>query len=246
MAFRAVLFDVGDTLWHAPAALPAAEFRRLAALRAKQSLASMGVQFENAGSASRAAWSALESANRHARATGYAEPDYGEVARMALHAIGLQLTREQAAEFLEAIYVSGVEGGKQAYPDAREALETLAARGFKLAVVTNRAFGGTRFRDDLAAMALSIEWDAVVVSVEVGFLKPHPAIFEEALRQLGVTANQALMVGNSLAEDVAGAQRIGIAGAWRRSLPDAESVIPDFEFTELSDLIALPALAKAG
>ena len=53
------------------------------------------------------------------------------------------------------------------------------------------------------------------------------------------------MVGNSLAEDVAGAQALGIAAAWKRSAPDAEGVIPDFTFDELSELLAWDALREA-
>ncbi len=245
MAFRAVFFDVGDTLWHAEGAPPPLEFRRLATARARECLASLGIRFPDPAAASRVAWDAMEAAIRHARATGYAEPDYAEVTRAALAPLGLRMSAGQAGEFLESIYVSGVEGGKAAYPDARAALDTLRARGFRLAIVTNRAFGGARFRDDLASMGLDIDWEAIVVSVEVGFLKPHPAIFERALACLNLRPADALMVGNSLADDIAGAQQAGIAAAWRRSPPDAEGVVPEFAFTSLSDLAALPALARA-
>jgi putative hydrolase of the HAD superfamily len=57
-----------------------------------------------------------------------------------------------------------------------------------------------------------------------------------------VSASKALMVGNSLAEDVAGAQKLGIAAAWRRSAPDAEGVMPDFVLDEVADLLELPEL----
>jgi FMN phosphatase YigB (HAD superfamily) len=50
------------------------------------------------------------------------------------------------------------------------------------------------------------------------------------------------MVGNSLAEDVAGAQRLGMAAAWRRSAPDAEGVIPDYVFDEVRELLDIPEL----
>jgi len=55
---------------------------------------------------------------------------------------------------------------------------------------------------------------------------------------------EALMVGNSLAEDVAGAQAVGIRAAWRRSAPDAEGVTADVTFDELSELLALPELQR--
>lgn len=237
MAFRAVLFDIGDTLWHAADAPPPAEFRRLAAERAGAFLDSISRTTDDPGLAARVAWDALEDAMRLARLTDRREPDYAAVAQSALDAVGLKLARHEAAGLMEAIYVSGVEGGKAAYPGARELLDTLRSRGFKLGIITNRAFGGERFREDLRAAGLDIGWDANVISVEVGFLKPHPAIFERALHDLAEPGPRTVMVGNSLAEDIAGAQAFHMATAWKRSQPDAEGVNPDFVFDDVTELL---------
>ncbi|MCC7366750.1 MAG: HAD family hydrolase [Dehalococcoidia bacterium] len=244
MPFRALLFDIGDTLWHARNAPPPAVFRSLAAERAAAFLRELGVRCADPALVARTAWDAMEQAMRHARATDLVEPDYGETARRALEEIGLLLDREVAGRLLEATYVSGVEGGKAPYADAGHVLAELRHRGFRLAVVTNRAFGGERFRADLRDAGLDIGWDAETVSVEVGYLKPHPEIFAHALGQLGLSAARCLMVGNSLAEDVAGAQRVGMAAAWRRSAPDAADVRAEYEFDELTELLAIPELQE--
>ena len=242
MPLRAVLFDIGDTLWHSRAAPPPAEFRRLAAERAALTLRELGIHHADPAVVARTAWVALENAMRAARSNDCVEPDYHAVSRSALAGIGLDLTQEQAGYLLEATYISGIEGGKSPYPDAAPTLLELRRRGFLLATITNRAFGGERFRSDLRAAGLDIGWDAEAVSVEVGFLKPHRAIFEFAIEQLRVSADEALMVGNSLAEDILGAQRLGIRTAWRRCAPDAEGVMPDYVFDEVADLLALPVL----
>jgi putative hydrolase of the HAD superfamily len=52
--------------------------------------------------------------------------------------------------------------------------------------------------------------DAVVTSAAVGSRKPDPAIFTHALALAGTAAAQARHVGDSLAEDVAGARACGI------------------------------------
>ena len=242
MSLRAVLFDIGDTLWHSEGAPPAEEFRRLAAERAGEALRELGLSHADPSLVSRVAWNALEAAMEEARLTDLVEPDYGEVTQKAMRELGLELSRDQAAYLLESTYISGIEGGKAPYDDAAAVLGELRRRGFLLAVVTNRAFGGERFRADLRDAGLDIGWDAEAVSVEVGFLKPHPALFEHALDQCGVRAQDALMVGNSLAEDIAGAQKLGMLAAWRNSAPDAEGVTPDFVFDELTDLLELPVL----
>jgi putative hydrolase of the HAD superfamily len=245
MRLRAVLFDIGDTLWHSRAAPPPEEFRRLAAERVAGWLRANGVSFDDPALLARTTWDAMESAMREARATDLVEPNYGEVARAAAGMLGLDLPARDAAGLLEASYVSGIEGGKAPFPDAAEVLLELRRRGFRLGAVTNRAIGGERFRADLRDAGLDIGWDAEAVSVEVGYLKPHPAIFQRALDELGVQPDEALMVGNSLAEDVTGAQRLGMAAAWRRSAPDAEGVVPDFAFDELTELLAIPCLERA-
>ncbi len=242
MPFRAVLFDIGDTLWHSRGAPPVEEFRRLAAQRAAEELRKLGVNHADPATVARSAWTALEDAMRRARATDLVEPDYAAVSQAALGRLGIDLSRTQAGELLEATYVSGIEGGKSPYPDARETLLALRRRGFLLATVTNRAFGGERFRADLRDVGLDIGWDAEAVSVEVGYLKPHPAIFRFALDRLDARPSDVLMVGNSLAEDVAGAQAVGIAAAWKRSAPDAEGVRPDFVFDQLAELLDRPEL----
>lgn len=244
MPFRAILFDIGDTLWHSRAAPPPEEFRRLAAARAADFLAELGIHHDDPALVARAAWTAMEDAMRAARSTDWVEPDYGEVSRRALEALGLSLSRDQAGALLEATYISGIEGGKAPFEDAAAVLVELRRRGFRLAVVTNRAVGGERFRSDLRDAGLDIGWDAEAVSVEVGYLKPHRAIFEFALSRLGIRAVEGLMVGNSLAEDIVGAQAVGMAAAWRRSPADAEGVVPDYTFDELRELLELPDLEE--
>ena len=126
--FRAILFDIGDTLWHSGGAPPPEEFRRLAAERAAAQLLALGLSHPDPSLVARAAWDAMEDAMRRARNTDLMEPDYGAVSQAALAGLGLYLNRDQAAALLEATYISGIEGGKAAFPDARETLLRTAAR----------------------------------------------------------------------------------------------------------------------
>ncbi len=89
MAYRAVLFDIGDTLWHSADAPPAAEFRRIAAERARDFLRDAGLTHPDPARVSRVAWDALETAMKRARATDRIEPDYAAITRNALADAGL-------------------------------------------------------------------------------------------------------------------------------------------------------------
>jgi putative hydrolase of the HAD superfamily len=53
---------------------------------------------------------------------------------------------------------------------------------------------------------------AAISSSEHGFMKPHPSIFEAALAEAGVTAAEAMMVGDSMSHDIEGARRAGMRG----------------------------------
>jgi putative hydrolase of the HAD superfamily len=214
----------------------------MAAARARTFLESRGRESGGADAYARTAWDALIDAMVRAEATTRVEPDYTAEARAALERAGLSLERAETEAFLDAIYISGAEGGKRAFPEAPDVLRELKRRGLLLATVTNRAFGGERFRRELREADLDPGWDAHAISVEAGYLKPHAALFEHALRELAVAPAEALMVGNSLLEDVAGAARLGIHTAWRRSPPDAEGVEPDVTVDSLDELLALPCL----
>jgi HAD superfamily hydrolase (TIGR01549 family) len=56
--------------------------------------------------------------------------------------------------------------------------------------------------------------DFLVTSEDVGVLKPAAAIFEAALKEAGVAAREAVMVGDNWASDVVGATLAGIRPVW--------------------------------
>ncbi len=93
------------------------------------------------------------------------------------------------------------------YDDVRPALERLRARGLRLGLVSNthRCLDTFRRHFDLNPFI-----DAGVSSSDHGYMKPHPSIFEAALRALDVDAAEALMVGDSLSHDVSGAHQAGM------------------------------------
>ena len=82
---------------------------------------------------------------------------------------------------------------------------------------------------------------------EVGWRKPHPAIFERALEGLGVAAERTLFVGDSLAIDLAGAAAVGMRtcqALWFRADDDPAAAEPDFRaFTQMDVLTAVKRLS---
>jgi putative hydrolase of the HAD superfamily len=94
-----------------------------------------------------------------------------------------------------------------AYPDAAPVLRSLRAAGCRLVVVSN---WDVSLGERLSQTGLAPLLDEVVSSAAVGVLKPRPAPFERALELAGVSAADAWHVGDSVDEDVRGAQAAGI------------------------------------
>lgn len=95
----------------------------------------------------------------------------------------------------------------RAYPEVPEVLAELGELGLKRLVVSN---WDVSLHDVLAQTGLASLLDAVVISAEVGASKPDPAIFERALALAGVSADEALHVGDTIDVDLAGARAAGL------------------------------------
>jgi putative hydrolase of the HAD superfamily len=117
------------------------------------------------------------------------------------------------------------------FEDVMPVLEELRRAELRLGLVSN---GIRDLREFVVHHRLDV--DAVIGSRAHGYVKPHPTIFQAALQQLGVEPEVAVMVGDSLEEDVKGARALGL----RAILMDREDRHPEFE-ERLTDLYGLPA-----
>jgi len=122
----------------------------------------------------------------------------------------------------------------------REVLNRLKKR-FRLAVVSNFDYTPT-VRLILDRESITRCFETIVVSDEVGWRKPSPIIFHEALRRLALAPADVLFVGDRPEIDVLGAKRVGMAAAWinpeEEKLPEGMPA-PDFEIRSVTDLECL-------
>ena len=93
------------------------------------------------------------------------------------------------------------------YDDVKPVLRQLHGSGLRLGLISNTHRCLTSFRSHFE---LEPFITGAVSSSDHGFMKPHPSIFEAALRELDVVAEDALMVGDSISHDVEGARRLGM------------------------------------
>ena len=95
----------------------------------------------------------------------------------------------------------------RAFDDSRPALDELRGAGLRLVCVSNWDIS---LPEVLGRCGLDDAIDGVVTSAGSGVRKPDPAIFAAALELAGCGANEAVHVGDTVAEDVAGAGAAGI------------------------------------
>jgi HAD superfamily hydrolase (TIGR01549 family) len=118
------------------------------------------------------------------------------------------------------------------YEDSLPVLEELRRYGLKLGLVSNT---GRDLDEFVRHHALDV--DAAIGSRAHGRTKPHETIFRALLEALAVEPADAVMVGDSLEDDVGGALALGIGAI----LLDRERRHPDYDGIRLEDLYGLPA-----
>lgn len=97
------------------------------------------------------------------------------------------------------------------FPDAVPVLARLHGT-YRLAIITN---GFTETHEArVAPLELGRFFDHVVMAGDLEMVKPDPAVFHYAMRLLGVTADQSVMVGDRFNRDVEGAHAAGMRAVW--------------------------------
>ena len=126
----------------------------------------------------------------------------------------------------ELLRLYGVQGRKQleagravlqqesdaveVFDGVKDTLLQLKERGFLLGIVTDTVLPISTKLRWFERGGFGHVWDAVTASCDVGIRKPNPGIYQAALRQLGVTAEEAVFVGHN-ASEIRGAKNVGLA-----------------------------------
>lgn len=251
---KAVLFDLGDTLWHFPSMPPVQKIRSETVARLRRLVESWGFEFtEGRYYLGRDIRLAIEDATHKAFHGDAVDPGYPRICRRIAREHGMDLTLEQAEELWETWNLGGAFLGRRLFPDALDTLEWLRKGGYRIGCVTNRGYSGPRFHEELQDLGLAAFFEETVVSCDVGYMKPHPRIYLRALEAMRLRPAETAMVGDSLHADVGGSKELGMVAIWRRPVEDEPveetedepkedepSIAPDFTIDTLADLKDLP------
>jgi HAD superfamily hydrolase (TIGR01549 family) len=257
-SIKAVFFDLGDTLWHFPSMPPVEVIRGETMKRVSRLVESWDEKItEKRLFLARDIRMEMEVETSRAFHGDSIDPDYADICRRVAARHGMKLTAEQGAELWEVWNLGGQFLGRTLFPDTLETLQWLAERGFRLGSVTNRGYGGPRFWEELRDLGLAELFEVVAVSCDIGYMKPHPRIFEYALEAMSLAPEETAMVGDSLRADVEGARAQGMMTIWRRppldepveaasDPPEVEgNVRPDYTVDSIGEIRGLPPFADS-
>jgi putative hydrolase of the HAD superfamily len=130
--------------------------------------------------------------------------------RRVFRAIGIGLGETQV-DLVASAYRAGYVSARRVVDGAVALLEAVK-RHASIAIVSNNLADEQREKLEFCGLAPFV--DVLIVSEEAGMSKPDPAIFQIALDRVGATREEAVMLGDSWAADIAGAARAGIRSIW--------------------------------
>ncbi|MEM9406435.1 MAG: HAD family hydrolase [Acidobacteriota bacterium] len=156
--------------------------------------------------------------------------------------VNLELDDPQAlAEY--ARYRRDYDDACRLVAGSRELLDELARRGLRLGIITNNLVSEQTAK--LRQLDLHETFEVVTISEAFGVPKPAPEIFRGTLDELGVEAADAVMVGDSLTSDIAGALGVGLRSVWLDRRPELGREAPPGVPTLLGDFSDLGTTLQA-
>ena len=138
---------------------------------------------------------------------------------------------QAVAEQLYRCYMDARFSGTKPYPDIASSLRELKTR-YRIGLISN----GNSYPE---SSGLPDTFDFTVFAHECGFPKPDRRIFEFALFRSGCQPEEVLHVGDSLENDVFGANNSGLRSVWlnRKHSRNETGITPDLEVSNLFDLL---------
>ena len=123
---------------------------------------------------------------------------------------GLTADQESVARIRRAMALP-VADRLQPLPGAVELLSEIKVLGMRSVIASNTYWRDAEsYWEDFRLMGMADYVDAIVTSVDAGHLKPHPAVFELAMRAGGAPAERCVVIGNKEENDIEPALALGM------------------------------------
>ena len=153
--------------------------------------------------------------------------------------ISLSVSLEEA----EIIIMNGISQGA-VMPYADIMLDYLNAKGIRTGVISNNCFSGAALKERFDRLLPGNRFEFVLVSSDYVFRKPHSMMYEIALQKSGLTADKVWYCGDSMENDIYGANGVGMFPVLYEGRTEDETHFlsdqshrdtPDFEYLLIHD-----------
>jgi putative hydrolase of the HAD superfamily len=227
MAYKHIFFDLDHTLWD----FEANAKRTLESIYHQHELAAKGIatfeEFHTTYSVhNERLWERFRN--------GYIKREELRWKRMWLTLLDFKITDELLTHAISDRFLEILPTQKTLFPGALEILEYLTAKKYPLHLITN----GFEVTQHLKLRHAGIDkfFTLVITSEMAKSLKPHREIFDYALQKAGCLPAEALMIGDTLEVDIAGAQNAGIDQVYFNPAKPANGLQPTYTIQCLHEL----------
>ena len=199
---EAVLLDVGGTLW--PDNVPTPPMaQQLRAARLADLVPELTVE---------QALLVVEDLNEQAKAVEDAiMQDTDGSIRESFERVAPLIRAPGAAAVRKALNLPAAARGWSLFPGTVEAVAAIKELGVRVVILSNGFFlDHDSYLRVLDELGVAKYLDGLVSSVDTGFRKPHPAIFEAALKQAGTAPDRCVMIGDNERKDILPAVAFGM------------------------------------
>jgi len=210
LSIRAIIFDLGHTLWdigHEGASLE----RAYADLRATLCARLERDDLPAAAAFQQAVFDVLVAASKTYFSDGpnLDQPPSHVWIDRGCRALGIELDEALLRDVTPPLFATERESLICA-EGTLDAVRALHDDGYAIGCVTNTLADTATIRSMLALHGFDGLMRSVVVSADEGWRKPHASLFEKALRETGAAPGEAVFVGDSPLHDIGGAKAVGM------------------------------------
>lgn len=244
MSYRAVIFDLDDTLIDDSGSFQRSVQATADYVAAEQPHVSAAALCDAYFRASDDVWTDFE---RQQRAGLESQENTGAILRRECWSRALRAVGVSNKVLLDAVIATYARCRAEhifPFPETREVLRELSEYA-TTGIITNGT--SDTQREKLQRAGLVEEVDYCIVAEEFGLGKPDPAIFLHVAEKLGALPGECAMVGDRLDSDITGANGAGMTSIWinrgRATAPTAAPK-PDFIVTDLRQTIQVLSLTR--
>ncbi|MBT3922798.1 MAG: HAD family hydrolase [Nitrospina sp.] len=165
------------------------------------------------------------------------EARYEEVLKYLLFYFKIPWEGKASIEEILEVYYREVFQERKVFPEVESVLKQLS--GVSMGIVSNTTNPVAIKEKELNDSGLKKYFDFAIYSSGFPFRKPHPSIFQLAIRHFQVPPSEIIFVGDSPTADILGAQSVGMKTAWLNRKKEKTNISPDYELSSLEDLLQI-------